>query len=75
MPTSTMTMYGQFYETCEAFPGDKWISILAAFTMVVVGSPAQAKVYLNVLAQPNPMYLFAYHVTADGYLTTIQLLL
>ena len=70
MPASAITTYGQFYKTCEAFPGDKWISVLAAFTTVVAGSPAPAKVRLNILAQPNPMHLFAY-VTATRQVTTI----
>ena len=71
MPATAVTTYGQFYETCEAFPGDEWISVLAAFTTVVAGSPAPAEVRLNVLSQPNPMHLFAY-VTATGQVTTIH---
>ena len=71
MPTSTITTYGQFYKTCEAFPSDKRISILAAFILAVAGSPAPAEVWLNVLSQPNPMHLFAY-VTAAGQVTTIH---
>ena len=74
MPTPAITTYSQFYKTCEAFPGDKWISVLAAFTTVVAGSPAPAEVRLNVLSQPNPMHLFAY-VTAAGHVTTIHHLL
>ena len=73
MPASAITTYGQFYKTCKAFPSDEQISILAAFTMVVAGSPAPAKVQLNVLAQPNPMHLFAY-VTAARQVTTIHCL-
>jgi hypothetical protein len=71
MPATAITTYGQFYETCEAFPGDEWISILAAFTTVVAGSPSPSKVRSNVLAQPNPMHVFAY-VTASGQITTIH---
>ena len=71
MSATAITTYGQFYETCEAFPGDEWISVLAAFTTVVAGSPAPAEVRLNVLSQPNPMHLFAY-VTATGQVTTIH---
>jgi hypothetical protein len=65
MPTSAIPTYGQYYKTCEAFHSDKWISVLAAFTTVVAGSPAPAEVLLNVLSQPNPMHLFAY-VTVAG---------
>jgi hypothetical protein len=61
-------------QTCKAFPEDEWTSVLAAFTLVVVGSLAPAKVWLNVLAQPNPMLLFAY-VTAARQVTTIHCLL
>ena len=64
-------MYGQHYEVCKAFPDDQWISMLAAFTTVVAGSPSPAKVQSNVLAQPNPMHLFAY-VTDSGHITTIH---
>jgi hypothetical protein len=71
MPASAITTYGQFYKTCKAFLSNEWISVLAAFTMVVAGSPAPAEVPLNVLAQPNPMHLFTY-VTAAGQVTTIH---
>ena len=27
MPASDVTSYGQFDETCVAFPSDKWISV------------------------------------------------
>ena len=64
-------MYGQFYKVCGAFPEDQWISILAAFTTVIAGSPSASEVRLNVLAQPNPMHVFAY-VTASGQITTIH---
>jgi hypothetical protein len=73
MPASAITTYGQFYKTCKAFPGDEWISILASFTTVVAGFPAPAEVWQNVLAQPNPMHLFAY-VTAPRQVTTIHCL-
>jgi hypothetical protein len=71
MPASSITTYGQFYEVCGAFPEDQWISILAAFTTVVAGSPSPSEVRSNVLAQPNPMHVFAY-VTASGQITTIH---
>ena len=71
MSASPITTYGQFYEACGAFPDNQWISVLAAFTTIVAGSPSPAKVRLNVLAQPNPMHLFAY-VTASGHVTTIH---
>ena len=45
--------------------------MLAAFTTIVAGSPSPADVRSNVLAQPNPMHLFAY-VTASGHITTIH---
>ena len=64
-------LYGQFYEVCKAFPDDQWISMLAAFTTVVAGSPSPTKVQYNVLAQPNPMHLFAY-VTASRQVTTVH---
>ena len=66
-----ITTYGQFYEACRAFPDDQWISMLAAFTTVVAGSPSPAEVQLCVLAQPNLMHLFAY-VTATRQVTTIH---
>ena len=66
-----ITTYGQFYEACGAFPDDQWISVLAAFTMFVTGSPTHAEVQSNVLAQPNHMHLFAY-VTASKQVTTIH---
>ena len=71
MPTSPITTYGQFYEVCRAYPDNQWNSVLMAFTMVVAGSPSPAKVQSSVLAQPNPMQLFAY-VTASGHSTTIH---
>jgi hypothetical protein len=71
MSASSITMHGQFYEVCGAFPEDQWISILAAFTTVVAGSPSPSKVWLNVLAQPNPMHVFAY-VMASRQITTIH---
>ena len=71
MPASAITTYGQFYKACDAFPGDKWICVLAAFTTVVAGSPAPAEVRQNVLSQPNPMHLFAY-ATVAGQVTTIH---
>ena len=40
MPKSLVTMYGQFYETCKAFPDNQWVSMLAAFTTLVAGSPS-----------------------------------
>ena len=66
-----ITTYGQFYEACRAFPDDQWISMLAAFTTFVTGSPTPAKVQSNVLAQPNSMHLFAY-ITATRHITTIH---
>ena len=60
MPASSITMYDQFYKACRAFPEDQWNSILAAFTTVVAGSPSPSKVCASVLAQPNPMHVFAY---------------
>ena len=71
VPTSIVTTYGQLYEVCKAFPDYQWISMLAAFTTVVAGSPSPAKVQYNVLAQPNPIHLFAY-VTASRQVTTIH---
>ena len=71
VPTSIVTTYGQLYEVCKAFPDDQWISMLAAFTTVVAGSPSPNKVQYNVLAQPKPMHLFAY-VTASRQVTTIH---
>ena len=71
MSASSITTYDQFYKVCRAFPEDQLISILAAFTTVVAGSPSPSKVCLNVLAQPNPMHVFAY-VTASGQITTIH---
>ena len=66
-----ITTYGRFYEACGTFPDDQWISMLAAFTTIMTGSPSLAKVHSNVLAQPNPMHIFAY-VTATGQITTIH---
>ena len=71
MSASSITTYGQFYKVCGAFPEDQWISILAAFTTVVAGSPSPSEVRLNVMAQPNPMHVFAY-VTDSGQITTIH---
>ena len=71
MPVSSITTYGQIYKVCRAFPEDQWISILTAFTTVVAGSPSPSKVHSNVLAQPNPMHVFAY-VMAIGQITTIH---
>ena len=71
MSASPITTHGQFYEACKAFPDNQWISVLAAFTTIVAGSPSHDKVQSNFLAQPNPMHLFAY-VTASGYVTTIH---
>ena len=71
MTASAITTYGQFYKACNAFPGDKWVSVLAAFTMVVAGSPAPSEVRQNVLSQPNPMHLFAY-ITSARQVTTIH---
>ena len=71
MPASSITTYGQFYKTCRAFLVNQWISILAAFTTVVAGSPSPSEVCSNVLAQPNPMHVFAY-VMASGQITTIH---
>ena len=51
--------------------GSLWISILVAFTMVEGGSPSPSGVRLNVLAQPNPMHVFAY-VTASRQIRTIH---
>ena len=70
MSASSITTYCQFYKVCGAFPEDQWINILVAFTTVVAGSPSPSKVRSNVLAQPNPMHVFAY-VTASGQITTI----
>ena len=66
-----ITMYGQYYEACRAFPDNQWISMLVAFTTVVAESPSTTKVHYNVLGQPNPMHLLAY-VTATRHITTIH---
>ena len=71
MHTSPIPTYGQLHGACEAFSHKQWISMLAAFTTVVVGSPSPTKVWLNVLSQPNPMHLFTY-VTASRHITTIH---
>ena len=59
-------MYGQFYITCEAFPGDEWISVLAAFTTVVAGSLAPAEVQQNVPAKPNASLCIC-HSSQEGH--------
>ena len=66
MLASVIITYGQFYKTCETFPHDEWISKLVAFISVVAGSPAPAKVRLNILAQPNPMHIFLHMSQQSG---------
>ena len=74
MPESAITTYGQIYNACEALSAYQWLSILAAFTMAVTGSPAPSEVWLHVLTQASQTNLFTY-VTASGQSTTILCLL
>ena len=65
------TTYGQFYESCAAFCGQQWVTALAAFSAVGAGSPAPAEIKANLLAQQNPMHVFAY-LAPDGRVTTLH---
>lgn len=68
MMTVPKITYGQFY-TCGAIPYDQWITIHAAFTMVVIGVLSSTVVtWANILTQSNPMYHFV-HVTASSQIT------
>ena len=71
MSAFSITTYGQFYKACGAFPEDQWISILAAFTTAVAGSPSPSKAHSDVLTQPNPMHVFAF-VMASRQIMTIH---
>ena len=64
-------LWDLFYKTCGAFPENNWISILVAFTMIVVGSLASSEVQAKVLIQTNSMHPFAY-ITSNSQVLTIH---
>jgi hypothetical protein len=71
IPTFTINIDSQSYKASGAFFDDQWVSLPVAFALVLAGSPATSKVWLNILAESNPMHLFA-NDTASSHNTTIH---